>query len=286
MSTAYLNGEFLPLAEAKISPLDRGFLFGDGIYEVIPYYRGKSVGLVPHLQRMLRGLAEIEINCDKTLAQWSELLDDLMAKNNGAEQNLGVYVHISRGTDSIRNHAYPKNISPTIFCFTFAIKDPEPAQRTKAAGYTVTTSEDLRWKRCHIKSTALLGNVIHYQQGYASGNHECLLYNEHNQLTEGSSVNAFIVKDGVVSTPILDNQILPGITRGIIIDCIKADGSITLEERVITMDEVHNADEVWISSSSKEIAAIIAIDGVKVGDGTVGPVWEKAFALYSAAKFN
>ncbi|NRA21845.1 MAG: aminotransferase class IV [Oceanospirillaceae bacterium] len=286
MSTAYLNGEFLPLAEAKISPLDRGFLFGDGIYEVIPYYRGKSVGLVPHLQRMLRGLAEIEINCDKTLAQWSELLDDLMAKNNGAEQNLGVYVHISRGTDSIRNHAYPKNISPTIFCFTFAIKDPEPAQRTKAAGYTVTTSEDLRWKRCHIKSTALLGNVIHYQQGYASGNHECLLYNEHNQLTEGSSVNAFIVKDGVVSTPILDNQILPGITRGIIIDCIKADGSISLEERVITMDEVHNADEVWISSSSKEIAAIIAIDGVKVGDGTVGPVWEKAFALYSAAKFN
>ena len=286
MSTAYLNGEFLPLAEAKISPLDRGFLFGDGIYEVIPYYRGKSVGLVPHLQRMLRGLAEIEINCDKTLAQWSELLDDLMAKNNGAEQNLGVYVHISRGTDSIRNHAYPKNISPTIFCFTFAIKDPEPAQRTKAAGYTVTTSEDLRWKRCHIKSTALLGNVIHYQQGYASGNHECLLYNEHNQLTEGSAVNAFIVKDGVVSTPILDNQILPGITRGIIIDCIKADGSISLEERVIPMDEVHNADEVWISRSSKEIAAIIAIDGVKVGDGTVGPVWEKAFALYSAAKFN
>jgi len=286
MSTAYLNGEYLPLDQAKISPLDRGFLFGDGIYEVIPYYSGKSVGLIPHIQRMINGLAEIEINCDKTLDQWKVLLDDLIAQNDGDNQNLGVYVHVSRGTDSIRNHAYPIDVAPTIFCFTFAIKDPEPVNREIATTYTVTTTQDLRWKRCHIKSTALLGNVIHYQQGHASGNNECLLYNEQNELTEGSSVNAFIVKDGVISTPIQDNQILPGITRRIIIDSIKADGSLKLEERTITMEEVHNADEVWISSSSKEIAPIVAIDGNNVGDGKIGPIWEKAFAIYTAAKFT
>ncbi|MEM5529609.1 aminotransferase class IV [Gammaproteobacteria bacterium AS21] len=286
MSTAYLNGEYLPLAQARISPLDRGFLFGDGIYEVIPYYNSRSVGLVPHIQRMINGLAEIEIKCDKTIEQWKTLLDDLIAKNDGANSNLGVYVHVSRGTDSIRNHAYPENIAPTIFCFTFAIKEPEPVDRTKAMSYTVTSTQDLRWKRCHIKSTALLGNVMHYQQGHSTGNNECLLFNDKNELTEGSSVNAFIVKDGVIITPIQDNQILPGITRRIIIDSIIADGSIKIEERTVTMDEVNNADEVWISSSSKEIAPIVKIDGKNVADGKIGPVWEKAFAIYTAAKFS
>ncbi|MEH6444559.1 MAG: aminotransferase class IV [Oceanospirillaceae bacterium] len=286
MSTAYLNGEYLPLAQARISPLDRGFLFGDGIYEVIPYYSGKSVGLIPHIQRMIDGLGAIEIKCEKSINDWIALLDDLIAKNDGANNNLGVYVHVSRGTDSIRNHAYPENVAPTIFCFTFAIKDPEPVDRNTATTYTVTTTQDLRWKRCQIKSTALLGNVMHYQQGHASGNNECLLYNENNELTEGSSVNAFIVKDGVIITPIQDNQILPGITRRIIIDSIIADGSIKLEERTITMDEVHSADEVWISSSSKEIAPIVKIDDTNVGDGKIGPVWEKAFAIYTAAKFT
>ncbi|EPJ48979.1 MAG: D-alanine transaminase [Osedax symbiont Rs2] len=286
MDTAYLNGEYLPLDQARISPLDRGFLFGDGIYEVIPYYQGKSVGLIPHVQRMLNGLAAIEIQCDKTLDDWVALLDDLIAKNDGANSNLGVYVHVSRGTDTKRYHAYPENVAPTIFCFTFGIKEPEPVDRDTATSYTVTTSEDLRWKRCHIKSTALLGNVMHFQQGHASGNSECLLYNTDDQLTEGSSVNAYIVKDGVVITPIQDNQILPGITRRIIIDSIVADGSIAIEERTVTMQEVRDADEVWISSSSKEIAPIVKIDGVNVGDGKIGPVWEKAFAIYTAAKFS
>ena len=286
MDTAYLNGEYLPLDQARISPLDRGFLFGDGIYEVIPYYKGKSVGLIPHIQRMIDGLASIEIKCDKNLDDWITLLDDLIAKNDGADNNLGVYVHVSRGTDTKRYHAYPENVTPTVFCFTFAIKEPEPVDRSSATSYTVTTSQDLRWKRCHIKSTALLGNVMHFQQGHATGNSECLLYNTNDELTEGSSFNAYIVKDGVIITPIQDNQILPGITRRIIIDSIKADGSIAIEERTVTMEEVRNADEVWISSSSKEIAAIVKIDGVNVGDGNIGPVWEKAFAIYTAAKFT
>ena len=286
MSIAYLNGEYLPLAEARISPLDRGFLFGDGIYEVIPYYGGKSVGLMPHLNRMADGLAAIEIKNSNTTEGWKELLDDLVARNSDIGENLGVYVHISRGTDVKRYHPYPEGVEPTVFCFCFAIKDPEPVDRTKVTQYSLVSTEDLRWQRCHIKSTALLGNVMHFQEGYSTGSDEALLYNANNEVTEGSSCNAFIVKDGVIITPVQDNQILPGITRRIIIDSIKADGSLKLEERTVTMDEVRNADELWITSSSKEIAPVTKLDGKPVGNGEVGEIWEKAFAIYSASKYD
>lgn len=286
MSISYLNGEYQPLSEARISPLDRGFLFGDGIYEVIPYYNGKSVGLMPHIERMINGLAAIEIKCNKTADEWKALLDDLVARNSDLAANLGVYVHISRGTDVKRYHAYPENVEPTIFAFTFPIKDPEPVDRAKVTQYSMISTEDLRWQRCHIKSTALLGNVIHFQEGYSSGNDEALLYNADGELTEGSSCNAFIVKDGVVITPIQDNQILPGITRRIILDSLRADGSLKVEERVVTMDEVRNADELWITSSSKEIAPVTQLDGKPVGNGEVGEVWEKAFQIYTDTKYD
>jgi D-alanine transaminase len=286
MSISYLNGEYQPLSEARISPLDRGFLFGDGIYEVIPYYAGKSVGLMPHIERMINGLAAIEIKCTKTAEEWKTLLDDLVARNSDLATNLGVYVHISRGTDVKRYHAYPENVEPTVFAFTFPIKDPEPVDRAKVTQYSMISTEDLRWQRCHIKSTALLGNVIHFQEGYASGNDEALLYNANGELTEGSSCNAFIVKDGVVITPIQDNQILPGITRRIILDSLRADGSLKVEERVVTMDEVRNADELWITSSSKEIAPVTKLDGKPVGNGEVGEVWEKAFQIYTDTKYD
>ena len=286
MSISYLNGEYQPLSEARISPLDRGFLFGDGIYEVIPYYAGKSVGLMPHIERMINGLAAIEIKCTKTAEEWKALLDDLVARNSDLATNLGVYVHISRGTDVKRYHAYPENVEPTVFAFTFPIKDPEPVDRAKVTQYSMISTEDLRWQRCHIKSTALLGNVIHFQEGYASGNDEALLYNADGELTEGSSCNAFIVKDGVVITPIQDNQILPGITRRIILDSLRADGSLKVEERVVTMDEVRNADELWITSSSKEIAPVTKLDGKPVGNGDVGEVWEKAFQIYTDTKYD
>lgn len=284
MSTVYLNGDFMPIDEARISPLDRGFLFGDGIYEVIPAYDGKPVGLEPHMQRMANGLSAIGINLTKTLADWKELIQSMIEKNGSG--NLGIYIQVSRGADVKRYHAYPEGVEPTIFMMTMPIKPAVEADASTAKGFSVATTQDMRWKRCQIKSTALLGNVMHFQEGYASGNDEILLYNDQNLLTEASSSNAFIVKDGVVITPVLDNQILPGITRNILLDVLKKDGSIPFEERDVSMEEVFAADEVWVTSSSKELAPVTQIDGKQVADGKVGKVWEAAFKLYTAHKFE
>lgn len=284
MSIVYLNDGFMPIEAAKISPLDRGFLFGDGIYEVIPSYDGKTVGLEPHMQRMFDGLAAIGIKSTKTLDEWKDLIQTLLKENGGG--NLGVYLQVSRGADVKRYHAYPENVEPTIFAMTMPIKPAIEADASTAKGFSVSTTQDMRWKRCQIKSTALLGNVMHFQEGYEGGNDEILLYNEDNILTEASSSNAFIVKDGVVITPVLDNQILPGITRKIILDILEKDGSIPFEVRNITMDEVFSADEIWVTSSSKELAPVTSIDGKVVGNGAVGKVWEAAFTLYTAHKFE
>ena len=284
MSIAYLDGAYLPIEEAKISPLDRGFLFGDGVYEVVPSYAGSMVGFAPHIARMQDGLAAIGMTLDWSESDWAELCNRLISENGTG--NLGLYLHVSRGADTRRFHAFPKNVNPTVFAFTFEIAPPPVADKALAHGYHVATAKDLRWRRCHIKSTALLGNVLHFQQGYESNCDETILYNSNNELTEASACNAFIVKDGVVITPPLDSQLLPGITRHIVLDILRKDGVIKVEERVVTMDEVNNADEVWITSSSKEIAPVTQIDGVPVGDGQVGDVWLAAQTLYSANKFS
>ncbi len=285
MNTVFLNGDYMPIEEAKISPLDRGFLFGDGIYEVIPSYFGKMVGFQGHIDRMNNGLKAIGIELNWSDAQWQALCDSLSEKNGAGP--LGIYLHVSRGADTKRFHAYPENIAPTVFAMTFEIAVPKtPDLATVGKGYALTSTEDLRWQRCQIKSTSLLGNVLHFQEGYEAGSQETLLYNSDNELTEASASNIYVVKDGVVATPIQDNQILPGITRQLILDILAKDGSITVEERVITLDEVNEADEIWISSSSKEIAPVTMLDGKLVGDGKVGPVWLKAATLYSANKFS
>ncbi|MGH1372202.1 MAG: aminotransferase class IV [Cellvibrionaceae bacterium] len=284
MSIVFLNNTFLPMEEAKISPMDRGFLFGDGIYEVIPSYQGKLVGFAPHIERMNNGMEEIGINFDWSLQQWRDVADTLIKKNEG--DNLGIYLHVSRGTDSKRFHAYPDDVAPTVFAFAFEIPAAPVADKSQAKGYKVSTTRDLRWERCHIKSTALLGNVMHFQHGFERGANETLLFNANNELTEASACNAYIVKDGVIITPPLDNQILPGITRFMLLDILKKDGSLKVEERVVTMDEVFDADEVWVTSSSKEIAAVVEVDGKPVGKGEVGDVWQAAQALYSAGKYN
>lgn len=285
MSTVFLNGEYLPIEQAKISPLDRGFLFGDGIYEVIPSYSGKMVGFHAHINRMNDGLKAIGIELNWSDNQWLSLCENLSQKNGSG--SLGLYLHVSRGADTKRFHAFPENVEPTVFAMTYEIALPKtPCLTTVGKGYSLTSTEDLRWQRCHIKSTSLLGNVLHFQEGFVAGSQETLLFNHNQELTEASSSNIFIVKNGIIATPIQDNQILPGITRRLVIDILTKEGSLTVEERTITLAEVKAADEIWITSSSKEIAPVTQLDGLPVGDGNVGHVWLKAATLYSNNKFS
>jgi D-alanine transaminase len=284
MSTVYLNGSYLPMSEARISPMDRGFLFGDGIYEVVPSYDGRLVGFAPHLQRMQSGLDAIEIEMRVEHELWHEIAAQLITRNGGG--NLGLYFHVSRGTDTKRQHAYPTNIAPTVFAFAYEIPPASVPDRDLAITFRVGTAQDLRWQRCNIKSTSLLGNVMHYQRGHVEGHSETILYNHNSEITEAAACNVFVIKDGIVATPLLDQQKLPGITRYMLLEILRKDGSIPVEERVVTLDELHNADEVWLTSSSKELVPVVEVDGRPVGDGLVGDVWLAAQTLYTAHKFD
>ena len=284
MTTVYLNGDFLPLEQARISPMDRGFLFGDGIYEVVPSHGGRLVGFGPHMQRMQDGLNALEIDLAIDVDAWRTIALELAARNT--LDNLAIYFHVSRGADSKREHAYPVDVTPTVFAFAYGIPPAPVADKSSVKPFTVATAEDLRWRRCNIKSTALLGNVMHLQQGQTDGYAETVLYNQQGEITEAAACNVFIVKNGVAATPDLDHQKLPGVTRRILIDILRRDGSIGIEERVITLDELRAADEVWLTSSSKELAPVIAVDGHPVGDGAVGDTWLAAQALFCAHKFD
>lgn len=284
MSVVYLNGQFMPATEAKISPMDRGFLFGDGIYEVIPSYGGRCVGFAAHIKRLQQGLAALEINCALTEADWHNVVQLLVTQNGSGD--LGVYLHVSRGADSKRAHAYPTNIAPTIFAYCFDIAAEPVADINTAQHYKVVTATDLRWQRCHIKSTALLGNVMHHQQAAALGLNECILFDGQGFLTEGSSTNVFIVKEGVVITPALSQQILPGITRQLLLSILREHSSVMVEERPVSKNELMAADEIWLTSSSKEVAVVIEVDGQSIGSAVAGPVWLQAQQLFSHYKYN
>lgn len=284
MNVVYLNGQFMPAEDAKISPMDRGFLFGDGIYEVIPSYAGLCVGFAAHIERLQQGLAALEICCALTAENWKELVQQLIQQNGAG--NLGVYLHVSRGTDSKRAHAYPQDIPATIFAYCFDIAAEPQADINKAPRYKVMTATDLRWQRCHIKSTALLGNVMHHQQAAALGLNECILFDEQGFLTEGSSTNVFIVKNDVVITPPLSSQILPGITRQLLLSILRQHSTIQVEERPVSKNEVLCADEVWLTSSSKEVAAVVEVDGQAIGNAAPGTRWLQAQQLFSQFKYN
>lgn len=281
----YLNGEYMPAEQATISPLDRGFLFGDGIYDVTPSYGGRMVGLQLHMERMKNGLQSIGIDNPLSDNQWQDIAMNLSEKNGG--QNLGIYFQVSRGNEGRRFHGFPANTKPTVLGMVIEIAPhPEVPDRKTKAGLRVISTEDLRWRHCDIKSTALLGNVLHFQESYELQRDETIMYNSYEELTEASCSNVFIVKDGVVATPTLDHQLLPGISRYMAIESMRADGTIEVQERVVTMSEVRTADEVWITNSSKHIAPVVELDGRPVGDGLVGPIWEKAMILYEAAKYD
>ena len=284
MTTAFLNGDYMALDEARISPMDRGFLFGDGIYEVIPVHDGKPIGFSLHIDRMKKGLSAVEINLDWSHDQWRDICDKLVDKNGAG--NLAVYLQVSRGADTKRHHAYPKGITPTVFGFASELAASLQSERTAVTPLNISSAEDKRWRRCDIKSTALLGNIIHFQQGQAEGNDEPLLFNAAGELTEGSTTNVFVVKDGMVVTPPLDHQVLPGVTRLMLLDMLRKDGSVTIEERIVTMEEARQADEIWLTSSTREVAPVVQLDGRPVGSGEAGPVWAIARRFFTDKKFD
>lgn len=284
MTTAFLNGDYMALDEARISPMDRGFLFGDGIYEVIPVHDGKPIGFSLHIDRMKKSLSAVDINLDWTHDQWRDICDKLVDKNVGG--NLVVYLQVSRGADTKRHHAYPKGITPTVFGFASEIAASPDGEETAVTPLKISSAEDKRWRRCDIKSTALLGNIIHFQKGQAAGSDETLLFNVAGEITEASMSNVFVVKDGVVMTPPLDHQVLPGVTRLMLLDMLRKDGSVPVEERVVTMEETRHADEIWLTSSTREVAPVAQLDGSPVGSGEAGPVWAIAHRLFTDKKFD
>lgn len=284
MAIAFLNDDFVPLEEARISPMDRGFLFGDGIYEVIPSYGGKLIGLDLHLTRLENGLNEIKIDIPWNRAALTAIFKKLMDQNGNG--NLGIYLQITRGVTMKRNHAFPATTTPTLFAYTFDIPAPVTGDPDKVTHWKVTTRRDLRWQRCHIKSTSLLGNVLHMMEGVNDGGGEVLMFDANDQLTEAAACNVFVVNGSEVKTPPLDQHKLAGVTRDMALQILRARSSLKVTETQITRDEVLHADEVWLSSSTKELEPVVSIDGRAVGDGQPGPIWSQAQSLFDLHRFD
>jgi D-alanine transaminase len=259
-------------------------LFGDGIYEVIPSYGGRLIGLDLHLARLENGLSEIGIDIPWRGAELTNMFRELMDKNGNG--NLGIYLQITRGVTMKRNHAFPANTTPTLFAYTFGIPAPVTGDPEKVTHWKVTTRQDLRWQRCHIKSTSLLGNVLHMMEGVSDGGGEILLFDANNQLTEAAACNVFVVHSNEVKTPPLDQHKLAGVTRDMALHILRTHSSLSVHEMQITKDEVLAADEVWLSSSTKELEPVVSIDGKPVGDGKPGPIWAQAQSLFHLHRFD
>ena len=204
MTIAYLNGEYAPLADVRISPMDRGFLFGDGVYEVIPCYDGNMVALQYHLERLHQSLEGIALSQPQSDAQLTSILSEVVARNGAG--NLGIYLQITRGVVAKREHAFPEHPLPTIFAYAFDISPPSDGSPETASCFRAVTRRDQRWGRCHIKSTALLGNVLHMMEAVEEGAEEVLLFNDQDELTEAAACNVFVVCGDKILTPELDHQ--------------------------------------------------------------------------------
>lgn len=270
----YLNGQFLAPDQARISVFDRGFLFADSVYEVIPYYRGVGFRLQQHLERLAYSLKAVRIDAD---ADWAGILDELVQRNGGG--NLSVYLQVSRGSAGYRTHAYDDSMVPTVFACTSPIRDIYDAGAEQVKGYNVIVTADLRWRRCDIKSTGLLPNILVVQQAREAGADEALLVRE-GLLTEGSSSNLYLVRQGVIYTPKRSSEILGGTTRELILE-LAAEEGIPYQEVDIRPEELATADEVWISSSTRGVIPVLTIDGAPVADGRKGPLWRRMFALFT-----
>jgi D-alanine transaminase len=275
----YLNGEFLPLSEARVPVLDRGFIFGDGVYEFIPIYSRRAFRLDEHLQRLQRSLDAIQLANPLTLTQWSERIHKLVAQHTLDDQS--IYLQVTRGPAK-RTHEFPKDITPTVFMMSNALVTPSAEQI--AHGVTCTSAVDFRWLRCDIKSISLLGNCLLKQAAVTAGAAEVVLFRD-GFLTEAAASNVFAVRDGVLLAPPKDHLILPGITYDVVLE-LAAANNIPHQVRPVPEAEVRGAAELWLSSSSKEVLAVTTLDGRAVGTGAPGPLFRRMHALYQQFKLT
>jgi len=277
--TIYLNGQYMPIDEARISVLDRGFIFGDGVYEVIPVYSGKAFRLAEHLRRLQHSLDGIRLPNPYSDDKWTGIINELITRNPGEDQYL--YLHITRGAAK-RDHAFPNPpVKPTVFLMSSPL--PTPPAALLQSGVGAVTAQDNRWLRCDIKSIALLPNVLLRQMAVDAGCAETILIRDNDFMTEGAASNIFVVKSGKLFAPPKDHLMLPGITYDVILEIASAHG-IPHEVRKIAVAEVHAADELLLTSSTKEVLAITRLDGKPVGTGQPGPMFAKLHALYQDFK--
>ncbi|MDX5364579.1 MAG: D-amino acid aminotransferase [Pseudazoarcus pumilus] len=278
MSICFLNGGFVPRSEARISPMDRGFLFGDGVYEVIPVYGHRPFQLAGHIARLDKSLAGIRLANPYSTAEWTDLVERLVAAHPWPDQ--AIYLQVSRGTDTVRNHAFPKDVPPTVFMMADPLA-PVPQEQMET-GVATVSAVDNRWLRCDLKTTALLANCLLRQLAVEQGCAETVLFRD-GFLTEGSASNIFVVRGGVLLAPPKSHLMLPGITYDVVLELARRHGQ-AVEVRDISEDEVRSADELWLTSSTKEVLPITRLDGQPVGNGRPGPVTFRLHAWYQQAK--
>ena len=278
-SIVYLNGEYVPLEQACVPVLDRGFIFGDGVYEVIPVYARKVFRLEHHLQRLKNSMQAVRLNNPHTDEEWSELINNVIERNDGGDQS--IYLQITRGVAS-RDHRFPGDAIPTVFVMSnlFVMVPSEQLEH----GVSAITLDDIRWQYCSIKSIALLPNILLRQQAVEQGAAEAILL-RNNEVTEGAASNVFIVKDGIIITPPKTDCLLPGITRDLVVEQAHEHG-MPVEEIIIKQDDLLSADEIWLTSSTKEILPVTQLNYETVGSGKPGPVWKQMYGLYQEYKHS
>ncbi|MEO8938857.1 MAG: D-amino acid aminotransferase [Burkholderiaceae bacterium] len=275
------DAEMLPLSQARIPVLDRGFIFGDGVYEVVPIYAGRAFRLDQHLARLFRSLDAIGIANPFTKDRWKALIDELVEAYEASHgvRDQFVYMQVTRGVAK-RGHAFPKGATPTVFMMTSPLV--LPSADVRATGVAAVTASDNRWLRCDIKSISLLGNVLMAENAATHAAAETIMFRD-GLLTEASSSNVWVVKGGVLHAPPRDNRILEGIRYGLIAELAEQHG-IVFEVGAIPEADVRSADELILSSATKEVVPVVSLDGKPVGDGKVGPMFRQFYAWYQEAK--
>ena len=273
----YLNGSFVPLPDAKVSVLDRGFIFGDGVYELVPVYAREPFRLPHHLARLQRSLDGIGLSNPHTNAQWEAILRDLVARQPFADQ--GVYFQVTRGAAK-RDHTFPQGVPPTVFMMSNPLATPSPEQVER--GVAVVTAEDNRWHPCDLKTISLLGNVLMRQFAAERGAVETVMFRD-GFLTEASASNVLVVIGGTIVVPPKDNLILPGITYDAAVE-FAGEAGVPVVTRPVPKAEALTADEMWLTSSTKEVLAVTTVDGKPFAGGTPGPVFRRIWDVFQKRK--